>query len=336
VRRAGALGDDGLNMTRLALRFSDYVNGVAMRHSQISHEMFPSYPINSITNGVHARTWTSPPFQALFDEHVPEWRRDNMNLRYAVGIPLVDLARAHREAKRSLCREVQTRTGALLDEEAFTLGFARRATAYKRADLLFSDPERLRQLRRRVGPVQILYGGKAHPQDLEGKELIRRVFAAARSLGPDIPVLYLEEYDMALAQILCAGVDLWLNTPQQPMEASGTSGMKAALNGVPSLSVLDGWWIEGHIEGITGWSVGVRAEPEERDFEVENLYQKLERDVLPTYYGNPEGYARIRRSVIAFNASFFNTQRMIWQYLENAYEVPIRASGFECRIDLPT
>ncbi|HEY5656585.1 MAG TPA: alpha-glucan family phosphorylase [Myxococcota bacterium] len=333
VRSAGALGDDGLNMTRLALRFSGYVNGVAMRHSQVSHEMFPRYSINSITNGVHARTWTSPPFQALYDAHIPEWRRDNMNLRYAVGIPLGEVAQAHREAKRGLCEVVQSRTGVPLEAGVFTLGFARRATAYKRADLLFSDPERLRQMHRQIGSLQILYGGKAHPKDLEGKELIRRVFAAARALGPEVPVVYLEEYDMALAQILCAGVDLWLNTPPQPLEASGTSGMKAALNGVPSLSVFDGWWIEGHIEGVTGWSVGVRPEPEERSFEVESLHQKLERDILPTYYGNPDGYTRTRRSVIAFNASFFNTQRMVWQYLENAYEVPIRASGFECRID---
>jgi len=231
--------DRSLNMTYLALRFARYINGVAMRHGEISTGMFPDYPIDAITNGVHAVTWTSLPLADLFDRHIPEWRRDNFYLRYAIGIPLHEINEAHSQAKRILLAEVEKQSGVRLAEHILTIGFARRATTYKRPDLVFSDLERLRGMAGHVGPMQVIYGGKAHPQDEGGKDMIRRVFHAAAALGDVVRVIYLENYDMALGKILCAGVDLWLNTPLRPQEASGTSGMKAALNGVPSLSVLD-------------------------------------------------------------------------------------------------
>jgi starch phosphorylase len=313
--------DGNLNMTHLALSLARYVNGVAMRHQKVSRGMFPKYPINSITNGVHAGTWAAPPFQALFDDHIPGWRGDNLNLRYAVDIPLQDIRDAHDQAKAALLDEVATRTGVRLDPEVLTIGFARRATAYKRADLFVSDMERLKQLVRSVGPVQILYAGKAHPHDEGGKAVIRRVFEASAALAGVLPVVYLEEYDIELGRHLCAGVDLWLNTPQKPQEASGTSGMKAALNGVPSLSVLDGWWVEGHVEGVTGWSIGEEGEVEtERRRETESLYDKLERVIVPMFYGQPDAFTRVRRSAISLNGSFFNAQRMVMQYVENAYK----------------
>lgn len=309
-----------LNMTYLALFFSHYINGVAMRHGEISHSLFPNYPINSITNGVHAVTWTSPPFQQLFDRHFPEWRRDNLYLRYAVSIPLGEIQQAHTEAKRSLLQEVERRSQVRLDPLAFTIGFARRAAAYKRPDLLFQDLNRLRRIAQQVGPFQVLYGGKAHPADEVGKEGIRRVFEAADSLRDAIRVIYLEEYDIELAQALTSGVDLWLNTPQKPQEASGTSGMKAALNGVPSLSVLDGWWLEGHLEGITGWAIGTDGStPSDAREDASSLAAKLEYVILPMYYRRPEAYAEVMRHAIALNGSFFNAQRMVTQYLQNAY-----------------
>ncbi|MGH7479391.1 MAG: alpha-glucan family phosphorylase, partial [Candidatus Methylomirabilales bacterium] len=312
--------DGTLNMTYLALRFANYTNGVAMRHGEVSTDMFPHYPINAITNGVHAVTWTAPPFRTLYDRRIPEWRYDNHYLRYAVGIPLHEIQQAHAEAKRELLDEVEKRTGVRLNQAAMTLGFARRATPYKRADLLFYDLDRLRGIARRVGPLQIIYAGKAHPWDEGGKVIIRRIFEAAAALGDAVRVLYLENYDMALARQLCAGVDLWINTPQRPLEASGTSGMKAALNGVPSLSVLDGWWIEGHVEGITGWSIGDGQEPPDDPFgEVTLLYAKLEHVILSLFYGRPTAFAEVQRSAIALNGSFFNTQRMLTQYLRNAY-----------------
>ncbi len=309
-----------LNMTYLALRFARYVNGVAMRHGEISTGMFPGYPIDAITNGVHAVTWTSPPFAELFDRHIPEWRRDNFYLRYAVGIPLHEITAAHAQAKKALLAEVARQRGVQLSEQVLTLGFARRATPYKRPDLLFSDLERLRAIAQRVGPLQVIYAGKAHPRDEGGKEMIRRIFQAAAHLGEALPVVYLENYDMALGKLLCAGVDLWLNTPQRPQEASGTSGMKAALNGVPSLSILDGWWVEGHAEHVTGWAIGDdSADPGNHSADAASLYDKLERVILPLFYGKPQSYAKVRRAAIALNGSFFNTQRMMSQYVTNAY-----------------
>lgn len=317
------LPDDGLNMTFLALRLSHYVNGVAMQHGEVSRSMFPHYPINAITNGVHAVTWTSPPFRELYDHYISGWRPDNLYLRYAVGIPLEDIRAAHAVAKRELVKRVQRMSGVALDENVFTIGFARRSATYKRADLVFSDLERLRRIAREVGPFQIIYGGKAHPQDEGGKELIRRVFEAAEALHGVATVVYVENYDMRWGQLLTSGADVWMNTPKRPQEASGTSGMKAALNGVPSFSVLDGWWVEGHVEGVTGWSIGCREEPaEDQASEIASLYDKLERVILPLYYGQPLGYAEVMRSAIALNGGFFNTQRMVQQYLANAY--PLR------------
>jgi starch phosphorylase len=318
-----------LNMTELALRLSGFVNGVSMRHRDVSRSMFPDYNVEAITNGVHAGTWTSPPFAALYDQVIPRWRCDNSYLRYAIGIPLSEIRRAHAQAKKELLQQVRWLTGIQLDERTFTLGFARRATGYKRADLLFSDLNRLKQIARHGGPLQLIYAGKAHPRDEAGKAIIRRIFEAAAVLADQVRVVYLENYDMFLGKLLCAGVDIWLNTPLRPQEASGTSGMKAALNGVPSFSVLDGWWIEGHIEGVTGWCIGDPHEMEnDSNAEALSLYDKLEKVILPLYYREPDRFAGVMRSAIALNGSYFNTQRMLFQYIRNAY-ASLRARGAE-------
>jgi starch phosphorylase len=330
--RAGTLSqlnilNGSLNMTELALRFSGFVNGVSMRHGEVSRAMFPDHSIDAITNGVHAVTWTAAPMAALFDRAFPEWRADNCFLRYAIGVPLAEIRLAHRQAKIELLQQVRWLTGTQLDERIFTLGFARRATGYKRGDLLFTDVERLKHIAHRAGSLQLIYAGKAHPRDDGGKAIIRRIFEAAAALGSQVRVVYLENYDMALGKLLCSGVDVWLNTPLRPQEASGTSGMKAALNGVPSFSVLDGWWVEGHVEGVTGWSIGDFNTPEnDSAAEAASLYDKLERVILPLYYREPDKFAQVMRSAIALNGSFFNTQRMVLQYLKNAYQPLIDAA----------
>ena len=316
---SGGVHEGMLNMTHLALHLTRFVNGVAMRHRDVSRGMFPEYPVNSITNGVHAVTWTGPEFAALFDRRMPEWRRDNLYLRYAVGIPLQEIRDAHAASKKVLLDEIARRTGQTLDPDVMTIGFARRATPYKRADLIFSDLDRLTQIARRVGKLQIVYGGKAHPHDGGGKDLIRRIYGARERLGDLVKVVYIENYEMAVAGLMVAGVDLWLNNPMKPLEASGTSGMKAALNGVPSFSVLDGWWVEGHVEGVTGWSVGGPDAEADPSRDALDLYIKLERVILPLFYGLPFAYAEVMRSAIALNGSFFNTQRMVRQYVHNAY-----------------
>ncbi len=313
------LHDGLLNMIFLALSLSRFINGVSLRNEEISQDMFPKYPISSVTNGVHGVTWASPPFARLYDLHIPQWRSDNLYLRYAVSLPLDELRQAHAQAKSVLLDEVKRRSGVSLDPSVLTIGFARRMATYKRADLLFSDLDRLRAIARRAGPIQVIYGGKAHPRDEGGKEMIRRVFRDAESLKNDVPVVFLEEYDMGLAKLMCSGVDLWLNTPHRPYEASGTSGMKAALNGVPSLSVLDGWWVEGHVEGVTGWAIGDLSENSSPDADSRSLYDKLENVILPVFYEQPGAYTEVMRWSIALNASFYNTQRMVLQYLDQAY-----------------
>ena len=312
-----------LNMTHLALNLSGYVNGVAKRHGEVSRHMFANYTIDSITNGVHVATWAAEPFQDLFDRHVPGWREDSFSLRYALGIPPDQIWAAHAACKQELIRYVNRTTNAGMDAGALTLGFARRATPYKRADLLFFDVERLKAIAATAGPLQVVYAGKAHPHDQAGKGLIQRIFAVREALRDHVKVVYLPNYDMTLGRLITAGVDVWLNTPQPPMEASGTSGMKAAINGVPSLSVLDGWWIEGCIEGVTGWAVGAGGRSAEaaddRAADAASLYDKLEHVVLPLFGGQRGSFIDVMRQAIALNGSFFNTHRMVQQYVLKAY-----------------
>ncbi len=315
-------GPERLNMTALALRLCGYVNGVARRHAEVSREMFPGHGIHHVTNGVHSRTWTAPDLAELYDEHLPGWAADPFLLRNAARIPSEALWPAHARAKQALLAEVRTRTGRALDPEALTIGFARRATPYKRADLIFSDLDRLREVVRRGGPLQLVFAGKAHPRDEGGKALIRRIHAVAAELERELPVVFLPDYDMALGRTLTAGVDLWLNTPERPLEASGTSGMKAAHNGVPSLSCLDGWWVEGHVEGVTGWSIGP-ATPmpasEAAEVDADDLYEKLGSVIGPLFHRRRDEWIAVMKNAIALNASFFNTHRMVQQYVTDAY-----------------
>ncbi|OQW32684.1 MAG: alpha-glucan phosphorylase [Nitrospira sp. SG-bin1] len=319
--------DRSLNMTQLALRGSRFVNGVAMKHGEVSHSLFPDYPIHSITNGVHAVTWAASSFQALYDRHLPDWRHDQLSLRYAISIPGQRIWDAHMEAKRALVDYVNRVTNVGFDRDVLTIGFARRATAYKRGTLIFHDVERLSKIAGQLGPIQIVFGGKAHPRDQEGKQLIHGIHKFRDLLQGKVRIAYLSNYDMTLAKLFCAGVDVWLNTPLPPMEASGTSGMKAAVNGVPSLSILDGWWIEGHVEDVTGWSIGGRIKASLESSEgvdsrdASALYDKLEQKVLPCFYRDRERFIEIMRHAIALNGGFFNTHRMMAQYLHNAYRL---------------
>jgi starch phosphorylase len=296
VEQIGAMHDGLLNMSYLALSGSHYTNGVAMRHGEVSRELFNDVDIHAITNGVHAGRWTAPAFAALFDRRIPGWKNDNAYLRHAVGIPTHEVADAHRETKSDLLNMIAERTGVELDPTCFTIGFARRAAGYKRGALVFHDLDRLRSIAKHAGPMQFVFGGKSHPRDQEGKAVIRRIYEAALELGDAVRVVYIENYEMAVAALIVAGVDVWLNNPRAPLEASGTSGMKAALNGIPSLSTIDGWWVD-----------------------VADLYDKLERVVMPMYYRDPDAYARVRRNAIALNGSYFNTQRMVEQYALGAY-----------------
>jgi starch phosphorylase len=315
-------GTDKLNMTLLGLNLSEYVNGVAKKHRDVSRTMFPGYEIYAVTNGVHSYTWTADSMKRLFDKYLPGWANEP-ELFVRVGrIPDDELWEAHMEAKRTLVDYVNARTGAGMDYDTLTIGFARRATAYKRAHLLFRDIERLARIG--AGKIQVIYAGKAHPKDTPGKSTIKYVFECIGKLRGRIKVVYLKNYDMDLALKMVSGVDVWLNTPQRPREASGTSGMKAAHNGVLNFSVLDGWWIEGHIEGFTGWSIG--PPPTETTLgeasdaqDAEDLYYKLEKIIIPTFYNDRHTWVRMMQNAVGKNAYYFNSHRMMRRYVTEAY-----------------
>jgi starch phosphorylase len=300
---------------------SRFANGVSRRHREVAQAMYPGYQIESITNGVHAANWAAAPLAALYDREIPGWRVDNAFLRQALDVHPEHVLEAHIQAKHELIAAIAERVGVQLDASVMTIGFARRAATYKRADLIFADLDMLRTIAHEAGPLQFVYAGKAHPHDEPAKSLIRRVFEARDQLRDTLQVVYVPEHDMALGKLLCSGVDLWLNNPQKPMEASGTSGMKAALNGVPSMSVLDGWWPEGWVEGMTGWSIGNGEHESNEEDELASLYSKLRYVIVPLYYGSPTGYARVMRSTIGVNGAYFTAQRMMQQYLRNSYRL---------------
>ncbi|MCR4292975.1 MAG: alpha-glucan family phosphorylase [Candidatus Kuenenia sp.] len=314
-------GEERLNLTLLALNLSRYINGVAKKHGEVSKSMFPGYSIDSITNGVHSNTWTCDSFKELYSKYIAGWRNDPFSLRYALSIPKIEIWQAHMKAKKMLIDYINKEANAGFHYDVFTIGFARRAAVYKRADMIFSDVNRLKTISQKVGNIQFVFAGKAHPQDLPGKELIKRIFSGIRQLKGQVKIIYLENYDIDMGKKLTSGVDLWLNTPLRPNEASGTSGMKAAHNGVPSFSVLDGWWVEGHIEGITGWSIGKEASDISDDgkTEIQGMYEKLEAVIVPMFYNDREKWIDIMKHSIAINASFFNTHRMVLQYVLNSY-----------------
>ncbi len=316
-------GSDVLNMTLLALNLSNYINGVAKRHREIEMAMFPGYKINAITNGVHSYTWTCPCFRTLYDRYIPGWATEPEKLVRVGGIPDEDIWESHMSAKKVLIDHVNSETGKGMNYETLTLGFARRATPYKRPTLIFSDLVRLRSANRR-GRIQIVLAGKAHPRDEGGKKEIQEIFEYIKALEDEIKIAYLQDYNIELAAKMVSGVDVWLNTPLPPYEASGTSGMKAAHNGVVNFSVLDGWWIEGWIEGVTGWSIG--PEPEEkvsydlaRAQEKDDLYNKLMYIIIPMFYHRRDAWIEMMNNSIGMVAYYFNSHRMMRRYVTEAY-----------------
>lgn len=311
-------GEDALNMTRLALNLSEYVNGVAKRHAEVSRKMYPGYRVHAVTNGVHSFSWAAQSFIELYDKHLPGWCHvPEMLVRADCCIGDEAIWEAHCRAKEKLIAKVKALCHIGFDPHIPVFGFARRMTAYKRPDLLFSDLERLKHIARQR-PFQIVLSGKAHPRDQDGKRLITTLHRHIQELAGDIPMAFIPDYDMEIARVMVSGVDLWLNTPLRPLEASGTSGMKAAFNGVPNLSVLDGWWVEGCIEGITGWAVGDDTESSNGN-DAKSLYDKLERTILPLYYGDRSGWISVMKGAISKNASFFNSHRMMRRYAAEAY-----------------
>ncbi len=318
---------EGVSMTELGLRYSHYVNGVSKKHADVSRDMFDKPDIDAVTNGVHLPTWASAGVKRLFDRHISGWRDDPGRLVQALHLPEQELWNAHQAAKMHLFAKILETTERRLDPEILTIGFGRRAATYKRADLLLSDVKRLIGVA--GGKVQLVFAGKAHPNDEGGKAMIHRINQAAKDLGVNLPIVFMENYDMEIGALMTAGVDVWLNNPRRPREASGTSGMKCALNGVLNFSVLDGWWLEGWVEDCTGWSIG--PEPSEADLihydeyqDAADIYHKLEDKVIPTYYHHRDKWIGMMKHAIALNASYFNTHRVVREYCEKAYRISFR------------
>jgi starch phosphorylase len=320
------MSTESVSMTDIALKYSHYVNGVSKKHTEVSRNMYDRNDVDCITNGIHVDTWTSPEMAGLFDRHINGWRNAPERLVVAMNIPPDHIWQAHHKAKQRLLDTVRESTGQTLDPERLTIGFARRAARYKRADLILSDIKRLVDIG--SGKVQFVFAGKAHPHDEGGKEMVSRLLCEAQNMvGADLPIVFLEDYGMDLGALLVQGVDLWLNNPVRPMEASGTSGMKCAVNGIPNFSVLDGWWIEGWVEGVTGWAIGpAPGEQNHNDSEgdAQALYEKLENTVIPTYYDNRELWKNMMRYSIALNGSYFNTHRVVREYCERAWGICFR------------
>lgn len=315
-------GFDHLNMTQLALNLSGYVNGVAERHAQTTTRMFPGYHIRAVTNGIHVSTWAHPAMARLFAEHAPAWAYEpELIARFDQMLPDDRVWAAHLEARGELAALIRERTGVEMLPDQPLIGFARRITAYKRPSLLLADLARLRRIH--AGhPFQLLIAGKAHPADMPGRDLVRRIHEVIAELAPEVRAVFLPNYDFSVARPILSGVDVWLNTPEAPLEASGTSGMKAALNGVLNLSVLDGWWLEACIEGVTGWGI-----PGETTGSADALYDKLEHAVLPLYYDDRARWLWMMKQAIAKIGYYFNTHRMMRRYATEAY-IARRASVF--------
>jgi starch phosphorylase len=316
-------GTDKLNMTLLALNLSKYINGVTKAHMEFSKKLFPGHTIWAITNGVHSYTWTCEDFKELFDKYIPGWANEPELLVRVDGIPNDEMWNAHMNAKKDLLNFINKKTNVNMDLSTLTIGFARRTAAYKRATLIFSDVNRLREINKR-GKLQLVFAGKAHPRDISGKDMIREIYHYKSWLKDEIKMVYLENYDIDMAATLTSGVDVWLNTPLPPLEASGTSGMKAAHNGVINFSVLDGWWLEGCIEGVTGWSIGPTPEEQlneedRRTRELQDLYNKLEYLVVPMYYKNRDAWVDMMENSIGKVAYYFNSHRMMRRYVTEAY-----------------
>jgi len=304
--------EESCSMSHLAIALAGQVNAVSNLNAWVASTMFEGTHIEPITNGVHHLTWTTPPMKEIFDEHLHGWRNDPAILSHAGKIPDSALISARQQARAVLRDLVNASTGVELHEDRLTIGFARRFATYKRANLVFSDLERLRKIG--AGKIQFVFAGKAHSRDEGGKQLIRDIFAGAEQISDEIPVAFLEDYSMATGLAMTGGVDIWLNNPVRPMEASGTSGMKAAMNGVPNFSILDGWWPEACEHGVNGWAIGKAEDDRDDQRDVDSLYSVLENEVLQAWSVGEERWAHLMRAAIATSARFTGA-RMISDYV---------------------
>ncbi len=308
----GLIRNNAINLTQTGLFFSGYKNAVSEAHCRTARRIYKDKSIRAITNGVDSIFWTAPEFAILYDKHIPGWRQDNSLLEKAAMIAPIEVWTAHQLAKKRLIDYLNKQQDIELDRDVFTVVFARRFVVYKRPEFLFKDLGRLLQVNKNRR-LQLIYAGKAHPNDLEGRELIKKISLFSKGLSQSVRLAFLEDYDLEKAKLLVGGADLWLSNPLPPNEASGTSGMKAAHNGIPQASTLDGWWGEGYKKNKTGWIIREKKSGE--------VYDLLEKEILPLYYETPEKWWKLMTSTVSLNASRFNAQRALKEYMKKAYRI---------------
>ena len=304
-----------VHMTELGLHFSRSANGVSKLHGQVAREQFPNTDIGYVTNGVFHRYWVGKIFREVFDQYLPGWREDPTRLLEIDSIPDEDILFARRGQKKFLLDYANSQSQRAFSPRILTIGFARRAAEYKRARLIFSDRQRLIDVA--GGKVQFIFAGKAHPRDDRGKEILKDIVLQAKELRGKVKIIFLENYNIWLGNLITSGVDVWLNTPLRPNEASGTSGMKATLNGVPNLSILDGWWAEGCRDGINGWAIGDPTLANDQA-DADHLYRTLQEKVIPAFYEDKQVWIKLMREAIKTGVQFTGN-RMVQDYLDQYY-----------------
>jgi len=325
-------GENSLHMTRLGMSLSKYSIAVSKMHEEISQKLFPEYKINSITNGVHHRTWIAPEMQNLYDKYIQGWMDQPQNLNKAIEVlPDEALWKAHEELKFELIEYVNRNLTSIrteyeqinppslerFDTHTLTLALARRPVPYKRPLLLYNDVERL--LRIGEGKLQIIQCGKAYPEDPSSQGFVHEILEVSKRFRGRLKVVYLENYSPKIARLLVGGVDMWVNTPRRPLEASGTSGMKAAMNGVLNLSVLDGWWIEGYkMDHMSGWPIAPENSENNDEVDANSVYDLLENTIIPMYYTNRWEWIQRMKHAISIG-SYFNTHRVLQDYKKLAW-----------------
>ncbi len=319
--------NDELNLSWLAIKNAKNVVAVSRKHKFVSEQIFEGYRLKYVTNGIHHIKWASAHHKMLYTKYIKGWEDDPDLLRDVACIPDNEFAQAHILSKEALVEMVNSESDASFIPEDFTIAMAKRITHYKRNNLILSNPNKLIEIAERKGNIQIIFAGKAHPADPDGLAMIKSIHNASQYIASKtkkIKIAFLENYNIHKANIILAGVDLWLNNPVRPLEASGTSGMKASLNGVPNFSVLDGWWLEACMEGINGWGIGPRPAWTDLSYsddiqDLNDIYGKLEFNILDLYYKNFSDYLKIMKMAVSTIAPYFNTHRMVSEYVTDLY-----------------
>ena len=319
--------NDELNLSWLAIKNAKNVVAVSRKHKFVSEQIFEGYRLKYVTNGIHHIKWASAHHKMLYAKYIKGWEEDPDLLRDVACIPDNEFAQAHILSKETLVEMVNSESDASFIPENFTIAMAKRITHYKRNNLILSNPNKLIEIAENKGNIQIIFAGKAHPADPDGLAMIKSIHNASQYIASKtkkIKIAFLENYNIHKADIILAGVDLWLNNPVRPLEASGTSGMKASLNGVPNFSVLDGWWLEACMEGINGWGIGPRPAWTDLSYsddvqDLNDIYGKLEFNILDLYYKNFSDYLKIMKMAVSTIAPHFNTHRMVSEYVTDLY-----------------